>query len=189
MLVINSDLPEAIPSKTNCQKHPDMPTDYHPLLRSALHEHRAIFRKKLRHTSVAEHVIETGDSFPVKVPARPIPFYFKERVHTQLQEMADAGIIQPNNSPWCAPAVYVPKANGEVCICVDFVQLNKVTKKDSYPVPHSPLSAPSWLLPAMAIEQSNNKGTEKCSWVRLNNASSACQWHLDVDLIYNLPFQ
>ena len=51
--------------------------------------------------------------------------------------MADAGIIQLSNSPWCAPAVYVPKANGEVCICVDFVQLNKVTKKDSYPVPRA----------------------------------------------------
>ena len=36
-----------------------------------------------------------------------------------------------------APAVYVPKANGEVRICIDFVQLNKVTKKDSYPVPRA----------------------------------------------------
>ena len=51
--------------------------------------------------------------------------------------MADAGIIRPSNSPWCAPAVYVPKANDEVRICVDFVQLNKVTKKDLYPVPRA----------------------------------------------------
>ena len=58
-------------------------------------------------------------------------------MHTQLQEMANAGIIQPSNSPWCAPAVYVPKANGEVRICVDFIQLNKITKKDSYPVPRA----------------------------------------------------
>ena len=110
---------------------PDMPTDYHPLLESTLQEHRAIFRKKLEHTNVTEHVIETGDALPVKVPARPISFHFKECVHTQLQEMADAGIILPSNSPWCAPAVYVPKANGKVRICVHFVQLNKATKKDS----------------------------------------------------------
>lgn len=51
--------------------------------------------------------------------------------------MADAGIIQPSNSPWCAPAVYVPKTNGEVRICVDFVQLNKIMKKDSYPAPRA----------------------------------------------------
>lgn len=48
--------------------------------------------------------------------------------------MADEELIQPSNSPWCAPAVYVPKPNGEIRICVDFVQLNKTTKKDSYPV-------------------------------------------------------
>ena len=138
MLVIDTDLPQAIPSKTSVpESDSDLPTDYHPSLESVLLEHRAIFRSQLGCASVAEHVIETGDAQPVKVPARPIPFHFKERVHTQLQEMADSGIIQPSNSPWCAPAVYVPKANGEVRICVDFVQLNKVTKKNSYPVPRA----------------------------------------------------
>ena len=28
---------------------------------------------------------------------------------------------------WCAPAVCVPKSSGEIRICVNFVQLNKVT--------------------------------------------------------------
>ena len=52
-------------------------------------------------------------------------------------EMAKEGIIRPSNSLWCAPAVYVPKSNGEVKICVDFVELNRVSKKDSYPVPRA----------------------------------------------------
>ena len=130
MLVIDSDLPQAIPSKTNVpEKDSDLPTDYHPSLESVLQEHRAIFRSQLGCTNVAEHIIETGNAQPVKVPARPIPFHFKERVHTQLQEMANAGIIQPSNSPWCAPAVYVPKANGEVRIYVDFVQLIKSQRR------------------------------------------------------------
>ena len=30
--------------------------------------------------------------------------------------------------------MYVPKSIGKIRICVDFVQLNKVTKKDAYPV-------------------------------------------------------
>ena len=49
----------------------------------------------------AEHVIEIGDAQPIKLPARPISFHFKEYVHThdhdQLQEMANAN--QPINSP------------------------------------------------------------------------------------------
>ena len=73
---------------------PDMPTDYHSFPESALQEYRVIFRKKLGHTTVVEHVIKTGDALPVKVPAHPIPFHFKEYVNTQLQEMADAGIQQ-----------------------------------------------------------------------------------------------
>jgi len=41
--------------------------------------------------------------------------------------MAKEGIIHPSTSPWCAPAVYVPKSSGEVRICVDFVKLNQRT--------------------------------------------------------------
>ena len=36
-----------------------------------------------------------------------------------------------------APAVYMPKSNGEIRMSVDCVQLNKITKKDSYPVPRT----------------------------------------------------
>ena len=39
--------------------------------------------------------------------------------------------------------VYVPKTNGEVRICTDFVQLNKVTKNGSYPLPQAEPSC--WL--------------------------------------------
>ena len=33
--------------------------------------------------------------------------------------------------------MYVPKPSGEIRICVDYVQLNSVTKKGSYPVPRT----------------------------------------------------
>ena len=115
----------------------DMPTDYHPALRQVLQDHAMIFRKDLGRTTVAEHVIETGEASPVKVPASPILFHFMERVHNQLQEMAQGGIIRCSNSPWCSPAVYVPKSNGEIRICIDFEQLNKVTKKDAYSEPRA----------------------------------------------------
>jgi len=71
-------------------------------------------------------VIETGDANPVKVPPCPIPFHYVDKVHNQIWEMAQEGIIRPSNSPWCAPAVYVPKSNGELHICIDFVQLNQM---------------------------------------------------------------
>ena len=109
-----------------------MPTDYHPALKQVLQDHAMLFKKDLGHTMVTEHVIETGNALPVKIPACPIPFHYSEHVHKQLQEMAQEGIIRPSNSPWCAPAVYVPKSNGEIRICIDFVQLDEVTKKDTW---------------------------------------------------------
>jgi hypothetical protein len=36
---------------------------------------------------------------------------------------------------WLSPIVIVPKKNGKLCICVDYRQLNFLTKKDPYPLP------------------------------------------------------
>lgn len=137
-LVLDDDCPQAVPLKVKpSQQTLEMPTDYHPALSQVLQDHEQLFKQELGKTNVTQHVIDTGDATPVKVPPRPIPFHYVDRVHKQLQEMAEEGIIQPSNSPWCSPAVYVPKNNGEIRICIDFVQLNKVTKKDSYPVPRA----------------------------------------------------
>ena len=78
---------------------------------------------------MTKHTIDTGEATPIKVPPRQISFRYADRVHAQLQDMAMEGIIRPSTSPWCAPAMYVPKSTGEVRICVDFVKLNRVTKK------------------------------------------------------------
>ena len=139
MLVLDGDCPQAAPFKDSAARPGvlDTPKDYHPALGPVLKEHERLFQVQLGKTNVAEHVIDTGEAPPVKVPPRPIPFQFQDRVRDQLQEMATDGTIRPSNSPWCAPAVYVPKNNGEIRICVDYVQLNKSTKKDSYPVPRA----------------------------------------------------
>ena len=137
MLTHDDDLPQAIPTTLKNAHVPsfDMPTDVHPALQQLIENHRELFSEQLGKTSVTSHVIDTGDASPVRVPPRPIPFRYAETVHRQLNEMASNGIIRPSSSPWCAPAVYVPKSNGELRICVDFVQLNRVSKKNSYPVP------------------------------------------------------
>ena len=139
MLVLDDDIPEAVPcSVKDTQKvKSDMSQKYHKALESVLNDYAALFRCQLGRTNVTQYIIDTGDATPVKLPPCPIPFHYSEQVQSQLKDMAEEGIIRPSNSPWCTPAVYIPKSSGEIRICVDFVQLNKTTKKDSYPVPRA----------------------------------------------------
>ena len=139
-LVLDEEVPQAMPftDRSVGSTELEMPQDCHSALGPVLKEYESLFKTQLGHTDVAEHVIDTGGvASPVKVPSCPIPFHYRDRIHGQLKEIAKSGIIRPSNSPWCPPAVYVLKSNGEVRICVDYVQLNRSTKKDSYPVPRA----------------------------------------------------
>ena len=49
--------------------------------------------------------------------------------------MALRKVIKPSKSPWASPILLADKKNGKIRFCIDFRALNKVTKKDSYPLP------------------------------------------------------
>lgn len=44
-------------------------------------------------------------------------------------------MVLSSHSPWSSPILMVPKKGGTFHFCVDFRRLNKVTKKDAYPIP------------------------------------------------------
>ena len=86
-------------------------------------------------TTRAEHVIDTGDSRPVKQRPYRIPVHLNKVVNNQVNDMLDRGLIQPSNSPWSSPIVLAPKKDGDYRFCVDFRRVNSVTKKDAQPMP------------------------------------------------------
>ncbi|KAL3872824.1 hypothetical protein ACJMK2_036022 [Sinanodonta woodiana] len=52
-----------------------------------------------------------------------------------FDEMLKQGIIQPPNSAWSSPCVFVDKKDGTLRLCVDCRKLNNITLFDAYPVP------------------------------------------------------
>ena len=122
-ITIDEDCPQAIPGKCDSkdQIQLKMSTAVHPELRLVVQEFErlvvqefvGLFSKQLGQTKVTKHIIDTGEAAtPIKVPPRQIPFHYADKIHAQLQGIAMEGIIHPSTSPWCTPAVYVPKSSG-----------------------------------------------------------------------------
>ena len=52
-----------------------------------------------------------------------------EELKKELQELLDKGFIRLSVSPWGAPVLLVKKKDGTLRLCIDYRQLNQVTKK------------------------------------------------------------
>ena len=49
--------------------------------------------------------------------------------------MQETGVIKPSNSRWASPVVLVRKKDGTHRFCVNYQELNSVTKADTFPLP------------------------------------------------------
>ncbi|KAF8624554.1 hypothetical protein AX17_007107 [Amanita inopinata Kibby_2008] len=52
-----------------------------------------------------------------------------------INEHLSLGFIHPSSSPHGAPVLFVKKKDGSLCLCVDYHGLNKISRKDRYPLP------------------------------------------------------
>jgi len=86
-------------------------------------------------TDAILHEIDTGSALPIRCgPRRLSPR--KINIQNKLvDEMLAGGQIEPSDSPWAAPTVLVTKKDGSTRFCVDYRALNKVTRKDAFPLP------------------------------------------------------
>ena len=86
-------------------------------------------------TDLVEMEIVTGDAHPRRCAPRRVPFALREEMARQIDHMQAAGVIQESTSPWASPVVMVRKKDGTHRFCIDYRQLNSITKADTYPLP------------------------------------------------------
>ena len=57
-------------------------------------------------------------------------------IEKEVKKLIEANIIIAlRHSRWLANLVPVRKKNGEIRICIEFINLNRVSLKDNYPLP------------------------------------------------------
>ena len=86
--------------------------------------------------SVKHHIYVSPDSVPAARRAYPLGDVKKAAMKEQMTDLVEKGWVVPSSSPWAAPILFVPKDGGTKWrMCVDFRDLNALTKKDAFPLP------------------------------------------------------
>jgi hypothetical protein len=107
-------------------------------LKEVLNSNKDLFSKTLSEPGKAANVfhrIDTGNNPPVNRPPYRAGFKEKKIIEEQVKDMLEKGVIKESQSPWASPVVLVGKKDGSVRFCVDYGKLNKITKRDVYPLP------------------------------------------------------
>ena len=105
------------------------------LLRRLLYQHRALFDGTLGGCTLGQHTIDTGDAKPIHLPRRRYSQVEEQSIQKEIKELLEKGVIEPATGPWAAAVVLVKKKDGTWRFCIDYRAINKITKRDVYPLP------------------------------------------------------
>jgi hypothetical protein len=88
-------------------------------------------------TKIIQHIIPMKpQTKPFQQKLRKMHPSLEPQVKDELNKLLAARIIFPvRHTQWIANLVPVRKKNGDIRLCVDFINLNKASKKDNYLVP------------------------------------------------------
>ncbi|KAJ9522021.1 hypothetical protein QJQ45_005072 [Haematococcus lacustris] len=83
-----------------------------------------------------------GHTIPLEPGNRPpaTPMYRlgkpeHDELKQQIHDLLAKGMIEPSSSPYAAPVLFGHNKSGELRMCIDYRQLNKITLRDQYPLP------------------------------------------------------
>jgi len=102
-----------------------------------LAEYRALWAGSLGDGDVTPHRIEmTPRALPRRAESYRASHASRDVNVKEVQRPWDVGVIEPASAEWALPVVLVSKPDKTMRFCVDYRQLNEVTVRDVYPLPH-----------------------------------------------------
>ena len=104
-------------------------------LRELLSDYPQVFSGRPGVTNLIKHTISVTDDTPSYRPPYCIPEKMREPVEKELKFMLEQGIIQyDSETTYNSPLIVVKKKDGGVRLVNDFIELNKKTVDQKYPM-------------------------------------------------------
>lgn len=133
-----TDINKALAQKIPTDPRTRLPKHYHEFL-DVFDRTKADILPPLRGAGV-DHTIELNpvDGKEPQVPWGPLYKMSRDELlvlRKTLTEQLDKGFIRVSSSPAAAPVLFVRKPGGGLRFCVDYRALNRLTRKDRYPLP------------------------------------------------------
>lgn len=101
-----------------------------------IQQHFTDMGTKLGCTTLVHHKIDTGTTEPIKQRYYPVSPTKQAAINEELDNMLRLGVVEPSTSAYSSPILLITKKDGTRRFCVDFRKINKVTKRDAYPIPY-----------------------------------------------------
>jgi transposase InsO family protein len=133
-----ADIKKALAPKKKVDPLPLLPDSLKPLYKYFLKE-EADKLPPHRGLSVDHKIeLEKKDGKEQEIPWGPLYSMSRQELLVLRKELTshlDRGFIRVSNSAAAAPVLFVRKPGGGLRFCVDYRALNRITKKDRYPLP------------------------------------------------------
>uniref|UniRef100_A0A0G4G2C5 Reverse transcriptase domain-containing protein n=1 Tax=Chromera velia CCMP2878 TaxID=1169474 RepID=A0A0G4G2C5_9ALVE len=105
-------------------------------LKDLLLEYRDLFPTDRNPGNIkgVEARVDVETDTPIYERPRPVPHALRAELREGLQKLLEGGIIKPTSSPWGFLLVFIRKKTGKLKICIDYRKLNKILRKDRWPL-------------------------------------------------------
>ena len=99
------------------------------------YKHMVAKGSPVRRVSTGELKIDLREDKVVNYRPYRLSMSEREKVRIIIDNLLASGVIRESASPFSSPVILVKKKNGDDRLVIDFRAVNKITKKDRYPLP------------------------------------------------------